>query len=227
MASKPSNPKEKKDKPAKGEKPVAKKKAPTPTAKPVKTPVKAKTKAIPTPAPKRTSAGLSKAEAAHKLELFKTAYLTNGGNKTQAAITAGYSPKTAASAGNRLFRCVDVKETIAKAHQELAQEMGLDLKRTLREIARIGYGDVRKLYNPDGTLKKINELDDDTAAMVAGVEVDTTTIGGNIFASTAKVKTWDKRAALDMAMKFHGAYEQDNKQRQPITMQVAPVDEDL
>jgi|HubBroStandDraft_6_1064221.scaffolds.fasta_scaffold37245_6 hypothetical protein len=49
---------------------------------------------------------------------------------------------------------------------------GLTLERTLREVARIAYGDARKFYRTDGTLKSAVEWDEDMAAVVAAVEVD-------------------------------------------------------
>jgi phage terminase small subunit len=73
------------------------------------------------------------------------------------------------------------------------------------EVARIAYSDPRKFYNADGSLKSILELDDDCAATIASVS-------GTVVGMTRKLKQWDKNAALEKAMKFHGAYERDNAQ---------------
>ena len=45
-------------------------------------------------------------------------------------------------------------------------------ERLLREVAKLANADRRRLYRPDGTLKQVSELDDETAAAVASVEHD-------------------------------------------------------
>lgn len=52
---------------------------------------------------------------------FCEAYLI-GGNATQAAIAAGYSPKTARSQGQRLLTFADVKEYLDQRNQEISEE---------------------------------------------------------------------------------------------------------
>lgn len=179
------------------------------------------------PQAKKTIAGTSQAAAARKVAMFIDAYLVNGNNATQAAITAGYSEKTAKSAACRLLTRVDVKDAIGKRAEKLADKMGLSLERTLREIARIGYGSAKNLYNSDGTAKKIHELDDDTAATISSVEIDALIVDKVEIGTTTKLKMWDKNAALEKAMKFHGAYEKDNTQKQPIILNLSAEDEDL
>jgi phage terminase small subunit len=51
--------------------------------------------------------GTSKAAAATRRRLFIETYLANGHNATQAAISAGYSAKTAGSQGQRLLKDVN------------------------------------------------------------------------------------------------------------------------
>jgi phage terminase small subunit len=71
----------------------------------------------------------------------------------------------------------------------------------LREVARLAFSDHRRLYNSDGTLKRPDELDDDTAAAVASVEVFEQYEGRGksrtLVGYTKKVKLSDKNAALD------------------------------
>lgn len=148
----------------------------------------------------------SKAE--QKLLVFAQEYIANGGNGTQAAIKAGWSAKTAYQAGNRALKNDRVQE-ILKAHRqrvadELAEKHGLTVDRVLGEIRRLALGDVRDLFNPDGSMKPLHEMDADTAAMVAGVDF----ANGKV----KKLKLWDKNAALDKAMRHLGLYERDNEQ---------------
>ena len=169
-------------------------------------------------AKQRVNAGVSQASAKQKRLIFASEYISNGQNATQAAIVAGYSPKTAGSIGHALLKNLEIKAILGKANAEAARISGLSVERTLMEIARLAYSDPRNLYREDGTLKAIHELDDDTAATIASVEIDEIGSDGSVIGVTRKIKHWDKNAALEKAMKFHGLYAQDNVQRQSIVL---------
>lgn len=47
--------------------------------------------------------------------LFVSAMIRNGGNATQAAVTAGFSPKTARQQGQRLLTDVDIADAVRVA----------------------------------------------------------------------------------------------------------------
>ena len=169
----------------------------------------------PAPAPrKRAKAGTSKAEAAHKKILFAKAYLANGGNKTQAAVTAGYKPgRGAEKAGQRLSQDVVVQALIKEGHQKAAAIAGLTVERTLLELARMAYSDPRKLKTKDGAWIPLEELDDDTAAALASLDEEQVTkvieVNGKektVAEFNRKVKLWDKNSALEKAMKYHKLY---------------------
>ena len=55
--------------------------------------------------------------------------------------------------------------------EKVQRETGITLERTLREIARIGFFDPRRMFAPDGRPLGITELDDDIAAVIAGLDV--------------------------------------------------------
>lgn len=94
----------------------------------------------------------------------------------------------------------------AEQIEEIAKELGISRKRVAHEYARLAFMDVRKLYNEDGTLKNITELDDDTAAAVAGVEVfeECNPITGDLLGTNRKVKRDSKLTALDGLSKLMG-----------------------
>lgn len=60
---------------------------------------------------------MSKLSLTTKQDAFVKAYLLNGGNATQAAISAGYSEKTAYSIGEENLRKPDIKKAI-ELHQK-------------------------------------------------------------------------------------------------------------
>ena len=166
----------------------------------------------------KTKAGTSKRSAEDKKRLFVEVYLSNGGNATDAALAVGYKKAGAGVQGCRMLKDAKVQAILSKRTGEVFDTFQITTERTLRELARLAYSDIRKLFNEDGSMKAINELDDDTAAAIASIETDEIRVDGTVVGYTRKIKLNDKRGALDMAMKHRGLYELDNEQiANPLT----------
>ncbi len=133
-------------------------------------------------------------------------------NATQAAIRAGYSKKTAGSIGHENLKKLDIQNFLSKEIAKTAETLGITRERTMQEIGRLAFVDIRKLYSVDGSLKSIHDLDDDSAAALAGVEVyeekvsDKESAESIVVGSTKKVKTYDKTKALEMLAKHFKIY---------------------
>lgn len=169
-------------------------------------------------------AGNGHAAATARRDVFVNTYIANGNNATQAAITAGYSAKTAYSQGQRLLKNADISRQIARAAQRVAEITGLTAERTIGEIARICTFDIRRLYREDGTLKHVTEMDEDTRAAIASIEVHESVVDGIVVGQTTKIKPWDKIRALEMAMKHLALYERNHaQQRENLKIQVVLV----
>lgn len=174
------------------------------------------------PATKKATASL---KAARKLapmqSVFVQEYLIDL-NATQAAIRAGYSAKTAEQQGYQLLQKPSVQAAIAARQKEREQRTAVTADRVLLEAARLALFDPRKLFNDDGSPKAITELDDDTAAAVAGIEVVEQFEGSGkdrVFVGyLKKYRIADKNAALEKLFRHHGLYERDNEQKtDPLT----------
>lgn len=152
----------------------------------------------------RVKAGTSQASAADKRSAFVEAYFANGENGTQAAITAGFAPNSASVTAARLLKDARVQSEIARRRTEIVATLELSTERTIKEVSRLAFCDPRKLVDEYGNLKPLHELDDDTAAAIASVEVDK---DGGI-----KYKFWDKNSAIEKAAKVQGLYQKDNEQ---------------
>lgn len=120
-------------------------------------------------------------------------------NATQAAIRAGYSEKTAGAIGHENLKKPEIQEAIAVAMKERSDRTRITADRVLQEVARLAFFDIRKAFNPDGSLKPIHALDDDTAAAIAGLEVSEVGSGEGSVAVLKKIKLSDKRASLELA----------------------------
>lgn len=83
-------------------------------------------------------------------------------NATQAAIRAGYSAKTAYSAGQRLLKDVDVAMALGAAMDERARRTAITADRVIQELAKIGFSDIRKAVKWGSRL--VERPDDQTPA---------------------------------------------------------------
>jgi phage terminase small subunit len=146
-----------------------------------------------------------------KQQRFVEEYLVDL-NATQAANRAGYSPATAYSQGQRLLKNAEVAAAVAAAQQERSERIEITQDMVIRELAKIGFADMRKLLRWTGNLPQMDEaeaeetgevsiscanfvqlfdsnnLDDDIAGAIA--EISQTKDGA------LKVKLHDKQAAL-------------------------------
>jgi phage terminase small subunit len=93
-----------------------------------------------------------------KQKAFIEHYLRNGGNATQAAISAGYSEKTAYAQGSRLLSHVEISAALAKRAEKTVQKLEITTERILQERARLAFFDPRKLLDSSGRPKAIHEL---------------------------------------------------------------------
>ena len=162
---------------------------------------------------------------------FVAEYLISG-NATQAAIHAGYSPKTAYKIGAENLQkpqiaslLAEKTSVIAARQDERLAAMELTKERVQREIARISFFDARKMFHADGKPKDITELDDDTAACIVGLDVLEEWAGTGedrvLVGHIKKYKIADKNSALDKASKILGMYEKDNEQKLPPLAELA------
>lgn len=134
-------------------------------------------------------------------------------NAAAAAVRAGYSEKTARVIGPENLSKPAVAAAIQAAQKKREQRTEITQDRVLQELARIAFFDLRKLYRADGSLKPMHELDDDAAAVLAGVDVVEMAGGMKVTEDgevshtplyTKKAKIPDKVAALGLAMRHLG-----------------------
>ena len=158
----------------------------------------------------------ARAGVSERRQAFVQAYISNGHNATDAAISAGYSPKTARSQGHRLLTKVDTSGELALAAKASAERAELRTDEVLYQVRCGLRADPRKLFKADGSLVPIPELDAETAAAL-DIEID----------ADGKVKRrfWNKGPAILAAMRHLGLYEKDNKHLGPnLALQVVLVD---
>lgn len=126
-------------------------------------------------------------------------------NATQAAIRAGYSAKTARQIGERLLTYVDVAEAIRLAMAERSRRTQVTADRVLEELAKIAFFDILGAFNPNGTLKALDDMTPDARAVIANFDVsDVHDRDGNVVGRLSRVRLADKVAVLTLLMRHLG-----------------------
>lgn len=129
-------------------------------------------------------------------------------NATQAAIRAGYSAKTAYSAGQRLLRHVEVAAAVQAAQVKRAERTEITADRVLQEFAKLGFSDIRRIFTPSGQLVDPADMDDEAAAAVQSVEIITRRVPGDEkhVEQVHKIKLADKIGALTQIGRHLGMF---------------------
>lgn len=93
-------------------------------------------------------------------------------NRTQSAIAAGFSKKTASSQGSRLMTDPAILRAIRHERQRLKMENpDLSADRLLRELGCAALVDPRELVDEHGKQRPLQDLDELTARALGAVEV--------------------------------------------------------
>ena len=121
-------------------------------------------------------------------------------NATQAAKRAGYNPTW----GRELVHKPEVAAAIESAQEKRAQRTRASADRVVTEIAKVAFGDPRRLFSwgPGGIeLRESSELTEAEAALVSEVSETRTAAGG-----TRRVKLHCKLTALNALGKHLGLF---------------------
>ena len=123
------------------------------------------------------------------------------------------------SSVNRLAKELIDNPKIASRVRELqgiaADKLLVSEESVLREQARIGFSDLRRVFNGK-RLKDIADLDDDTARAVQSVKVVTRMGSDGEIEYVHEIKLWPKNNALDSLSRHLGLFERDNAQSRPL-----------
>lgn len=126
-------------------------------------------------------------------------------NGAKCAELAGWAKSGARVTACNLLKDPEIRKAIMEKEQELLKKYDMTADSVMKELASLVHFDVRKLYNEDGTLKAIHELDDATARALSSIqvveEVDTDGDEKNTTTVTKTFKVFDKNSAIEKAMK--------------------------
>ena len=94
-------------------------------------------------------------------------------NGANAAERAGYkgSRETLYKTAQRLLEDTRVNALIDEKTATIMEKLEITAERVIEELGKLAFVDPRKFFNPDGSLKQVTELDDNTAMALAGMDV--------------------------------------------------------
>jgi phage terminase small subunit len=132
-------------------------------------------------------------------------------NGKQAAIRAGYSPRSAHVQASRMLSKGNVKERLAELEQEAKERTALSAEMVRESFRRILCFNPKLLLRSDGSLVPLQELPDEVADCIKSVECNVKVVvtgdGENKTVTTIPVwryTFYSKDAARDMAARITG-----------------------
>lgn len=125
-----------------------------------------------------------------------------------------------------------IRVRLGELQNELKNRNMVTAERVMAEYAKLGFFDPRKLFKDNGSPKDITELDDDTAAALAGLDVQEAWEGcgdeKRFVGYIKKYKLTDKKSALDSIAKALGMFtdkmEITGKDGGPIDIDLSGLD---
>ena len=150
-------------------------------------------------------------ELSARERIFVREYLVDL-NATQAAIRAGYSRRSASRNTHRVLNRPRVKAAIEAAMAERAAKLEITAERVLRELALMGFANLRDYVAPapDGTARlDLSGLTRDQAAAIRELSSEEITTGQGAAARRVrkvKVRLADKKASLELVGKHLGLF---------------------
>lgn len=161
-----------------------------------------------------------------KQDAFCQRYIETG-NASQAYRlsynAAKMKPETVNRTAKELLDNPKIAARLGVLKERLLEKHDVTFDRVVKEYARLAFLDIRRAFDEQGNLKPIHELDDDTAAAIAGLEVEVRRAAGDAdemlegqphggalkrqhgaAARLHKIKLADKKGALDSIAKLFG-----------------------
>jgi len=149
---------------------------------------------------------------AHRVRLFIEAYLSNGGNATQAAISAGYKRGPGArEAGHRLLTDADISAELKKRAAQAAAEAELKTKVVLSVLRCLVHARAVDVLSKRQRAQ-LPPLTPELEVAIVGFKFDSK-------GKVREVRFADKNVALEKAMRYLGMFDADNAQKGDVIQQ--------
>jgi phage terminase small subunit len=135
-------------------------------------------------------------------------FILKGNNQKDAYLKAGYKArgKTAYENASRLARKAKVKKAIQKGQEKANRAAEITQKRILEEYGKIAFFTIKQIYDENGKLKPVKDMDDATAAVIAAIDISHKHTHSGEIEILKKIKAYDKIKALDSLARTQGMF---------------------
>ena len=128
--------------------------------------------------------------------MFCRYYVQNGTNGTNAAISAGYSKKTAGQIAEQNLKKLEIKQYISELLKPTIEKLEISKERVLEEIARLAFSNPQDYLNSNNSIKDITEIDRSKAAAVSKIKTTVRNLGDFGTEEKTEIEFWNKVEAL-------------------------------
>lgn len=120
-------------------------------------------------------------------------------NATQAAIRAGYAPKSAEVTGHKLLRNAKVAAKLAEAQEARSKRTQVDADWVLRRLTDEATADLADIIDDAGSLRPVGEWPEIwRQGLVSGIDVHEEVVEGAKVGQTVKVKLSDRIKRIEL-----------------------------
>lgn len=142
---------------------------------------------------------------------FCYAYVESGYNGRKAVESCPSwnvnTPDSAYVQASRLLRNAKIKELVALIAEMGFVEARVSVVRIIDQLAKLAFFDIRNYFDEDGRMKRVDELTEDEAAAIVGIEEIVTGFEGKgeekRALTTTKYKLANKERCLELLGKYH------------------------
>lgn len=146
-----------------------------------------------------------------KQELFAQTYVKTG-NASEAYRTAYNVSTTSANTINvkasRLLSESKINLRIKELQEDLSKKHDISKDKIIKHLCAVAFFDISRISNEDGSIKRIDELDQETKILLNGV-IEKTIGMGKYAEKVLSYRMSDKLKAMDMLIKLLGYNEPD------------------
>lgn len=133
-----------------------------------------------------------------KQQRFVAEYLVDL-NATQAAVRAGYSPRTAHAIGHELLTKPEIRKAVGAAEKKHLERLDAKGQKVLDELAHFAHSDVGEAFDENGALLPLKQMPERVRRAIASIEVlEETDSEGVVIGHLKKVKFWPKDKGLEL-----------------------------
>lgn len=158
--------------------------------------------------------------------LFVAEYLKNPNNPnaTAAARAAGFSEKSAHTQGSRLLKRLDIQGAIAQGRASKSKKLEnqvakaeLTAARIYEELTNLVTFDPAKMYDENGKMLHVKDMDEATRKAIAGIEESVGKLGDK----NTKLRLSSRLGSIELASKLLGLLKQESQQQTAVQIILA------